>query len=70
MTELLNSEGAPWALAAGIVAVHTWFLTRPVIRLWRECERDKKELREEHTEMRAEMLKLGDRLTTVENGEG
>ena len=57
-------------MAAALVAVHSWFLTRPVVKLWRECERDKRELRREHTEMRAEILTLSLRLERVENGEG
>ena len=69
METFLDSTSAPWVLAAGMVSVHAWFLTRPVIRLWRECEQDKKVLREEHAEMRAAILAMGDRLSSVENGD-
>ena len=69
------AEGQPWALAASLVAVHSWFLTRPVIRQWRDCEADKRLLREEHREMRAEMVdmagqivRLKDRIHAIENG--
>ena len=68
-------SGGPWALAAGFVAVHSFFLTRPVIRLWRRCEADKVDLRAEHTELReengklrAEVSALAIRVSQIENG--
>ena len=76
MLDFIPDGSAPWALAAGMIGVHSWFVTRPIhrqrkdaIALWRECEAEKKVLRDEHTEMRAELLKLSARVASIENGE-
>ena len=66
--EAVLSNGGPWALAAGLVSIHAWFLTRPVVKLWRECEADKRVLRDEHAELRAELVALGDKVNQLENG--
>ena len=69
MWEALFSQGtAPWALAAGFVTVHSLFLTRPVVKLWRDCEKDKKSLRDEHAEMRAQIVTMAERIARIENG--
>ena len=68
MPDIPWQEAGPWALAAALVTVHSWFLTRPVIRLWRDCEADKRVLRAEHAELRTEILTLSTRLDTIENG--
>ena len=72
MDELIPQGALPWALAAGMVSVHAWYITRPVIKLWRRCEDDKQSLRAEHRKDKAEMQdridKLESRLYAVENG--
>ena len=50
-----------WALAAGLIGIHSWFITWPVIKLWRTCEADKAALRKEHAE-------IIQRVTRLENG--
>ena len=65
---VLNSTATPWFLAAGFVTVHSWYLTRPVVKLWKQCEKDKKILRDEHAEMRAQMFEMAQRITIIENG--
>ena len=68
MPEWLDLPAGPWVLAAALVSIHSWFLTRPVIKQWRDCEAEKRLLREEHREMRAEMVKMWEKLTHLENG--
>ena len=64
------SNNPSWGGAVGLVIVHSIVVTRPVIKLWRNCENDKQSLREEHRTDKAQLLERIEHLEDALNTTG